>query len=844
MNHSTAGLYLCCIFIQLFFMYYGLRLDFSRFLLLFAFFFIGVSAVLAESSLKGKVVDAETSEPLEFAAISLFDASGERLITGVLADIEGNFEITGVEQGTEYLLVVNFLGYAVFDKLVHVPHDRESVDLGLITMQSDAAVIEQVEVTGVRSAVQMNIDRRVFNVEQDISARGGSGLDVMRNVPGIMVDADGEVTLRNASVQILVNGRPTPLELEQIPADQIQSVEVITNPSARFDASATGGIVNIILKENRRDNINGTINAGVGLPERYSAGINVGSRFGRFNTMLNYNFGYTTSVPDGKTLRNVLNEEREVVNYYNQYQDRFRANENHSIRLATEWQATPRDLLSVSGMYSTNNRREDETIDYESGTPGSPLFAGTRQLDEQRTRSGFALQSMYYRTFAGEGRNLTADLSYQQFTTEGTDKYVYHQFDMEGNPWPDFPYWQMVNTGISNSRIDFQLDYVHPVNERMQVEAGVRSYYNYQLVENLVRIQPFGEADFEVDPFLSEDYRIDEMIHAAYGIFSNKIAPWQYQLGLRFEYSDYRGDILDTESSFSYRYPSGTFDSFLKAFFPSFYLTRTLSPGQTLQFSVSRKINRPGRWQLMPNVTFRDNQNIRIGNPSINPEFMNIAELGYQNIFDKGNFVTSVYGRYISDPFTWINVPYEQDSSILVFTPINGVRRINYGWENIFRYDIIKNLEFTLSTHFYYAILDAEIDGSVVRTAGWAAVVNPMIRYQLPWNLALQVSGSYRSPRILPQGRTKDFYFADAALSKQIGRQWNISLIFSDMLNSRYWGSITETGTIYQESERRHDGRNVRLNVSYRFGVEDQRQRQRRGRTPSMGGNGDDMMEM
>jgi outer membrane receptor protein involved in Fe transport len=381
------------------------------------------------------------------------------------------------------------------------------------------------------------------------------------------------------------------------------------------------------------------------------------------------------------------------------------------------------------------------------------------------------------------------------------------------------------NDGASNAnQVVFQLDFVNPHSETKKFEAGIRSFYKTSVSSNDTYNATETEENYTRDSIMSNRYVINDMVNAAYVNYNDKTI-WNisYQAGLRFEQSYYEGIITDRNESFSYRYPSGSLEDIMKSLFPGIYLSKKTDKGHEWQLNFSRKIRRPNFFQLMPFVMFSDRQNIRIGNPELKPEFRNIAELNYNKVFEKGNYLGSVYMRYEEQPITNVAYPSLASPNVLVNTFVNGENSVQYGTEHTIKYTLFKNFDAMLNVHGYYIYMKGLVVPTEpeVTAEGPAFDAKATLGYKFPKQLTLQVNGGYRSPQVLLLGNTLDMYYMDISLNKMIGTKWVLNATLSDVFNTKRMGTHYETPYYIQDMSRRREQRFFRFSVTYIFGKMD-----------------------
>jgi hypothetical protein len=402
---------------------------------------------------------------------------------------------------------------------------------------------------------------------------------------------------------------------------------------------------------------------------------------------------------------------------------------------------------------------------------------------------------------------------------------------------------QKNNGSGATDNVTFQFDYINPYTDSNKIEFGVRSNYRYNTSKLDVTLNDTN-GNFVFNPYLSNNYRIDDIVNA---IYINYASYWYagitYQLGVRFEQTDFVARLPDKSLQFEYTYPKGS-NNLVKAFFPSLYLSRRIGSSHEFQLNFSRKINRPNFMQVMPFIMFSDRQSYRIGNPALSPEFINTAEANYNFIFGKGNVLTSAFYKLQQSPITTYVYTLPSDSSVLVSTFVNGNNGYNYGLENTFKYLFFKKkLEMTINTNITYAIINATLGSTggntTLQNSGSFWSTKMILQYKLPAQFSIQANGSYESPKIIPQGKTVEVYSIDLSLSKDIGKSLSFSLTVNDIFNTKRWGAIYTTDLFYQDFSRRWETRFVRVNFTWRFGEMDVSLFRRKNRNRGEGGSMD-----
>lgn len=798
----------------------------------------------------GKILDNATGLPVEYASVQVLWYSKDSLLGGSLVKPNGDFAVDGLPSFGQIRVKVQFIGYKNYIQKVYLsPPDKVDQDLGDIRLMLDDKTTREVEIIAEKSTVTLGIDRRIYNVDKDLSAKGGTAVDVMKNVPGVTVDADGNAQLRNQSPTIFVDGRPTSLTLQQITADQIERVEIITNPSVKFDASATGGILNIIMKRNTKPGYNGMLMSYIGTGDRYGGMANLNLKGGPWNVSLMYSYNQSINNNNGYTNRTQLNDTtKTVLGYFNQKNIARMLNRFNFGKIGIDYNINNRNTITFSEMIMGGEFNTNDIQNYAVlGSNQTTYLSGDRINNQTAKFNHFTSQLLYRKTFPKIGKELTFDLN-NNFTISN-NSYLFSTFmpyDSLGNRTGENFYQKNIGSTDAN-QFTFQADYVNPISETKKIELGVKSYYKYSDSKNNTSNAIVTAETFERDSAMSNHYKIDDIINAAYINYSAKtFFGIGYQAGLRFEQSYYSGKIADKNLAFSYSYPSNSND-ILKSLFPAIYFSKKLKKNQELQLNVSRKIQRPNFFQLMPFVMFADNQNRRIGNPQLKPEFRNISEINYNKIFSKGSYLGSGYFRYEEQPITEIAYfsPNPGESTVLINTTINGKNSFRYGIENTVKLTFFKNLDVTLNANAFYIYIKGLVveNQPEVTAEGYAYNAKGTISYKFPKNITLQVNGNYESPRILLLGYSKPIYSMDVSLNCMIKTKWILNATLSDAFNTRVSGTHYETPYYVQDLSRRRETRYVRFTVSYLFGKMDasifKRSKQMRGMGQEGGGNQD-----
>lgn len=761
----------------------------------------------------GKLIDAGTKDPIGFATVAVYSLK-DSLLSGGLTRENGDFNLTGLPAGP-LKVTLSFMGYETLEKRVTITPQNNEQDLGNLTLGVSAQMLKEVTVTAEQSTIQLRADRKVFNVEKNLASAGGTAEDILKSVPSVNVDADGNAALRNQSAQILIDGRPTLLSLNQIPAGDIEQVEVITNPGAKFDANTTGGILNLVLKKNRKPGYNGMISAGVGTAGRYNAMANVSAKQGPWNVSLNYNVNTNKNLTYGHLYRTDL-VDGQPVRYFNQENSTEFGNLFQFGRLNIDYTLNNRNTLTLAGNLMAGNFRPNEIQQFtELDGQQNRLASGTRTSNTDGQWRNYTAQGTWKRIFPEKGKELVLDGQYTIGRSNNTNIFETRNFLPDGTELPN-PELQNNIGGNSSDQTQVQLDFTDPNGENAKLELGAKFFR--KKTHTWLDVTHFDYNDFAYTPdsILTTNYDITEMINAAYANYTGAFGNWGYVAGLRFEQSWFSGRQIASEQAFSYNYP-GSGSTVWKAFFPSLYLTRKLDEKQEFQVNVSRKINRPNWFQIMPFFMFADKYNYRIGNPALRPEFVNLAEVNYNLLFGQNNLLASVYVRHTEDPITSITYRSPDDQNVLVSTFENGSNSISFGMDNTLKLNLSKSIEWTNNLN----VFQTKITAQDFENSGWAYNLKSTLSLRLPAAFSVQAMANYESPRILPQGKTAPMFFSDLSVKKDFGKNFSLTLALVDVFDTRRMGQNLETATYLQDFSRRRESRFVRLTALWRFGKQD-----------------------
>ncbi len=771
--------------------------------------------------LYGKVVETSGKPPIAYASVTVLrNVSGrDSLIGGALTEENGDFNITGLPMGP-LTVKVSFVGYKDFTKPVKIsPPDNVEQDLGNIKLASSAQELGTVEVKAEKVSTQISLEKRVYNVEKNITATGGTAEDVLKSVPSVSVDVDGNPKLRDRATTIYVDGKPTLMSLTQIPSDQIESVEVISNPSAKYEASTTGGILNIVLKKNRKPGYNGMVGLGVGSQGRYNGMVNLNGHEGKFNVTGFYNINSSKNPSTGYVNLINKNPDGSIINYFNQNTGVTFENLFQIGRLGVDYAVNNRNTVSLTGTVVAGkfNINTDQNYEFLSPTK-EKLNYGTRQTAPQNDFHNKNLEASWKKAFAKKDESLSVLANYSWGNFSNLADWTTTGYDKTGQILAQNPELVHIIGGNKNQQAVFQIDFVNPINDSSKLEMGARSFWSGR--DQTYFYNNIYDKKSVIDSSLTQVFGINENINAAYVTYSSRMKyQINYQIGLRFEQSNMLGTShWASLKDFGYAYPKGTGKDLARSFFPAVYLSKKIDAKTEIGLNFSRKIQRPNFRQIMPGVQASDKQNIQIGNPDLQPEFVNLAELSYNKIFGSNNWLSTLYLADETNTLKPLTYRSPTDPSVKITKFVNGSNELMYGLDNTLKLAFGKNLELMLNAN----VFNFTVNVDTFHNSGWTWNSKANVTYKFPADISMQINGGYDADRPSAQGIRKGSAYADFAVKKSFFHNAaNVTFSINDVFNSRKEISILDQPTYYQESMRRRDTRFYKLSLQIPFGKVD-----------------------
>lgn len=773
-------------------------------------------------TISGKIVEESTNAPLEYATVAFTNNKGE-IVTGGITDLDGNYSIK-VPAGV-YNINFEFIGFST--KKIENQNLIMDTTLPLVRLHEDMQALDEVVIRAETTEVQVRLDKKIYNIGKDLTTSGANVGDALANVPSVTVDIDGAIALRgNENVRILINGKPSAIAgfgstdaLRALPADAIDRVEVITSPSARYDAEGTAGILNIILRKEKTLGLNGSIQTNIGSPASGSVSGNINLRTDKFNIFNTTGWRYRES-PGRAIFKNQYlssNIENPLVV---ETRDGDRIGRNFNTNLGIEYFISDKTSVTASAFYSKGSD-DDETVnnatEYDELNDIAIKRSRIEYEDEADRNFQFALN--YITKFDDAGHELKADLQYENRKESETSRID------ESNTFPDFEELpsEFITTDENQKEYLAQIDYVRPIGENAQFEAGYRGNFretgtDYELTEQRVAEGPFFRNDS-----LSNIFNYQEKVNALYAQYGNKYGKFSILAGLRFEHTQLKGEV-DAENieANGDEALNINFNKSYSGFFPTLNLTYEINDRENITLGYNRRINRPrGRW-INPFPSRSSEANIFQGNTNLDPAFASAFDLGYLKRWGKLTLTTSVYYQYETDAFERIQEDTGNETPngipIIRMLPVNLSTNERVGFEAGVLYNPAKWLRLNGSFNFFRFNTEGEFNGVDYGAKNTSYFARGSAKVSLPYSIDWQTNAFYRGPSNNAQTETEGILSVDLALSKDIfNDNATIGFSISDVFNTRKRNSLTTTNTFISESEFQRRPRSFNLAFTYRF---------------------------
>lgn len=774
---------------------------------------IGIFTYGQSVNIKGRVLDQGNGDPLEFANIALLDPADSTVMTGGMTGLDGSFEFEA-EAGS-YILRVGFIGYDSHFENIDLG-SRPNRNFGSIKLTSNATNLEEVTVQGVASMFETDIDKRRYNVENSIVAEGATASELLSTLPSIQVDEQGSISMRGSgNVLIYINGRPSNLSgddaeaiLSQFPASSIQTVELITNPSSRYDAAGVGGIINIVLKKNQDLGFNGQANVAVGTRDKYTGGLNLNYGTGKFNIYTSYN--YQNRRRFRKSDQNRITALQNASPILNQDSYHEEVDISHLLRGGIDYNISENSVLGVYAQGNMGNEDAFEILNQRSLASSNQLDSlYVRNITEIEESNNFETGINYTLDLDTAGQRLYTSFSYAYDERNSTEDYLQQFFNNRNEENPGKGLAQTNDRRGNSTLYIFQADYQKPFNNGGTLESGIKGTFG-----TWERGQEFSQGDLASsflpvrNDTISDAFNFREDVYAAYLIYKGTVNKIGYQAGVRGEYTE----TLSTQARNNNQVVNNYFN-----FFPSLYLSYSVDQEEEITANYSRRISRPNMWGLSPLYRVDDLLNVSIGNPYLQPEFTDSYELGYMKGWTRLLLNATVYHRYSTSVAT--RITRLTNDNVTIQTRENADTRSSTGFELINQLQFTDWFDATLTGNFFYSKVGGENIEEGFSNSNFSWTISALSNMAVPNFLTFQLQGNYRGPIVMPQGELLPYWTVNLGAKKEIlDNRATISLNVSDIFNTGIFKIRTEDTRFSQDRVFNRETRIGTLSFTYRFG--------------------------
>jgi outer membrane receptor protein involved in Fe transport len=771
-------------------------------------------------SITGSITD-DQNIAIPFANAAAYTKSDSLMVTGSVSDEAGKF-VLNLKPGS-YYLKITFLSYK--EKLIPdlVVTDAD-IDLGGIVLKTNTHVLREVQVTGERAQMELQLDKRVFNVGQDMSNVGGNAADILGNIPAVTVDTDGTVSLRGSeNVRILIDGKPSgltsrdPDALRQLQSNLVERVEIITNPSSRYDAAGEVGIINIILKKNSANGFNGSFTANAGYPDFYGGAYTINIRRKKFNVFSSYGMDYRSNSGYSRSFQDF----KQADTSYTQNSTSTSTELSHNIIGGLDYFINETNTITGSLQYNVSDGLNKSLLTYQDFRNEDLIRTSERTDREVEDEENIEASLNYKKEFTTQGREFVADFKYIKSVDDESSDYTQTGSDNSST------LQRGENTALEKSWL-FQSDYVHPFGDDGKAEIGIKSAT--RIVNNDYKLEQFNdEGEWTIFPAFNNNMIYTERIHAAYFMAGKKLNKLSLQTGLRGEYSDITTELTVTNEVNHRQYFN---------LFPSANLGYELNKNQTLQLSYSYRINRPEFRDLLPFSSFTDVRQLFVGNPNLNPEYTHAFETGYLVNWESGSILSSVYYRARKGVIQRINEVDEDGITRII--PVNLATQDAYGFEFNFSLSVHNWWQINSSANLYRAITEGQYQEERLYSDTYSMNTRTTSKMTFFKSLAFQSSFNYNAPRVTTQGKQLSSYSIDLGLSKDVLKgKGTLTANVRDLTNARLRRNIVDIEDYYSRSVSQRRPRQFMLTFTYRLN----RNSDREERNDQDGGGGGEQDE-
>jgi len=753
----------------------------------------------------GSLIDSLTNTPVDYATIALYKLKDKKLITGTLTKTKGKFNFESVYPG-KYYMQISFMGYkevTINDIIINMANPI--VDLGKIFMQRSVQNLEEVVIDGSAPGIEYKIDKKIINVSKQITATSGTAVDILETVPSINVDIEGNVSLRGSTgFTVLIDGRPSILDpndaLLQIPASTIDNIEIITNPSVKYDPDGTAGIINIITKKNKLQGVSGIINLNAGLDKKYGGDFLVNLKDKKFNYYIGGD--YNIRKYPGERILDRTTSSGDSLFHVNSNGTFDRERNTKSIRAGTEFQMNEKNFFSLGFKYGTREGNGDSRLDYEEWTePGNNINHYKNIEESHRGGDYISINTNYGHKFSKKGHEILTEFSYDIRNWE--DNSISELETLGGE----------ITDGIKNvedgpsRRIRTKVDYTLPIGETNKFEAGYQSRLGKREDNSELYYLNLATKDYEIQSDYSHKTNYARNIHSLYTLYAGEIGNFGYQGGLRGEYT-WR-NIESTGESMPFTIERWDL-------FPTLHLSYNLPKDNQVMGSYARRIDRPRGWYLEPFLTWTDAYNVRQGNPDLQPEYIDSYEITYLKKFDKNFISLESYYRITHNKIERVNSVYSEN--VMLSTIENVGEDYSLGIEFMLSYKLFKWWQADLLGNFYRYKVEGilyDVDFSN-ESNNWSSRFNNT--FSIKKNTKIQLNSSYNGPSANAQGRSEGYYTLNAAVRQDLfDKKFSAVLQLRDVFGTAKHEFTSEGPDFISHSEYNRKAPVLTLTLTYRF---------------------------
>lgn len=771
---------------------------------------MAINDVDKTGSIKGIVVDARSGVPIEYATVAVYDAEN-KVVTGTVSDVNGSFRIVGLNWGV-YHVQLSFMGYdSQRVSNLSIASDKASHNLGMIKLSANTETLNEVEVVAERKAFEYKIDKKIVNVSGQATAASMTAVEVLENVPSVKVDVEGNVSLRGSGgFTVLIDGKPTILDasdaLRQLPASAIENIEIITNPSVKYQPDGTAGIINVITKKNKSLGVNGQAGANVGMYGTYGGDLLLNYRHKKINYILGADFNHRVFPGESESERRT-EQMNETITLFSQGSAE-REMQMWGIRGGLEFDINPKNSATISGRFGDRNMEMNSPLDYQRySSLGTSSFYTSNDMS---TRSGnfYSVTGTYLRQFAKKGHQLSSqfDFSNRSAKEESTNELVQattlqeRRRNLENGP---------------GQRAEVKLEYTLPFSETNKLEAGYQGRWEEQNDESSLENWNLGTQQWEVDDLYVKTSDEKQQIHALYTMYAGMLNKFGYQAGLRGEYNL---RSITTDSPNIINADNEEFNLDRLDFFPTIHFSYQLPLDQQIMTSYSRRVQRTQGWMLEPFITWQNAYSVRMGNPDLEPQFIDSYELGYVKQFKQAYISFEAYHRVTHNKVEYLQRNWEVQEGVLMSQPFNVGKDYSTGLELSINLKQLKWWEINLMGNIYnYEVTGKALNKDFSNTTfNWGGRMNNTFRFVK--NHQLQFNGNFNSPTATAQGEVRGYYSFDAAYRMDMmKRKLSAVLQARDLFKTGERVSTSQGDGFYTYSKWGMKAPLISLSVIYRF---------------------------